>query len=447
MAEIPIRGEEDNAAPMGAALRVLAITEIREMIMDHLDVSALFGIVAAFPPALQTFKKYHRKYFASCLATFSPDWRFIAIALLAVPEEPLSDEGVEQCPRCSDPLNLRQGHFCWKIGIFDEQTHMSSPLYLYLRQYLNIDNSTLPDSISKPVEKLKKLASTVEMVDYLSAAHIWTCVRHPDLGASTVREWGWHRLETSGVDQIKTVLWLFELHCTIFDQRSGYRSVRSQDKFYLMTPLYVRWGLKRVYLDLVRFLALAYEENIVLSFENVYKRRATGFMKIEDLCNEVHNDFLAFVEYQAGLGLPFVVQILRILSDPNRSSNIADLPEQRYKSTSFLYDATDPLPPVPFPPDYSMERRRDRFRSSYWTFEAFELKPCEDGCPGYHLDLALWNNNRKEAEQDRLLTFDRPVFTDGFKPPELGSLDLWHKHRAQWNNFLWSSGLEKLLQY
>ena len=446
--------ENDSVIQISAALRTFAITELREMIMDHLDIPTLFGIVAALPAALQSFQRYHRRYFESTLAPFSPNWRYLAIALLALPEEGLSDEATIPCPRCQC---VQSGHYHffpkpqWENG-----PPAASPLELYLDQYLNSSNNILPESIAKPVEKLKKLASIVEAVEYLSTAPIWTFVASPQCGASSVESIGLVS-ELPEIQQITVALWQFEVYCAIYPQKGGHKPIESQQKFALMingmTALEV---FVRVYLDLIRLLGTAYQDNIILSFEDVYKRRTNALMN--EQCNEegtqqrdsrgkmgidranrqenvqeriaecnegrsenwsdralgieVHDDFLAFVDYHASLGLVFAARILRIISDPNCPSSVEDLPKQRHKSTCFLWHALCPPFNWGSGPDIH----------DYWNFEAFELEPCKDGRSGYHLRIEL-KYIGSNVNGNHLLEFKHLAFSDGFEPSQLGSLE------------------------
>ncbi|KAL8815922.1 MAG: hypothetical protein Q9191_008404, partial [Dirinaria sp. TL-2023a] len=378
MSNKSITDEEGSLVQISATLRTFAITEIREMIMDHLDISSLLELTAALPAALHSFQEYHRRFFASALAKACPTWRYLAIALLALPEQELSDEATEPCPPCECP-QPRNNRFLPELPW--HRVPAASPLELYLDRYLDNDNDTLPDSIVKPLEKLKRLASIVELVEHLSAAPIWNRVAWPQCGASSVTSISWER-ELSEIQQITVALWQFELYCTLYHPKSGPKPIESQRKFIYMIRrnLTEREVFIQVYLDLIRFLGMVYQENIILSFEDVYKRRANGFRNeqcveeggqerdskgkmgidqvdgqafvpgrlteypeswLEDLqgralCVEVHDDFLAFADYHASLGLSFTARILRLVSDPNHLSSVYTLPEQQHKSTSFL---------------------------------------------------------------------------------------------------------------
>lgn len=404
---------------IGASARMMNITEIREMIMRHLDPLSMSNLISVHSGALATFQQYPVRFLNASLCHVPSGF---AITILDALEQQPSEE-VPVPPEALDAL-YQSKRACAMSR--DEYLNAGSGIpETELERFLVQDVRYPPwnlEAVKDPMGKLQQLAQMHDAVETLASSRIWSHVDDPEIGAGLQPNGRWE----SEIDEIRDVLWIYQLYCVIFREtgvtESGealFPSIGLQERFFsymekdLIDENEVLGRLYNVYTDLSSFLGELYEQNYVRSFAGVYKNRPEQEEEVVEkpwkitcpppsVADTTHNHFYRFVEYQMSLGLPFLVDIYRRSLE---TTHWEDLPVQKLWTQSFLSKA-----------------------SSIWFFPgtggSFELTPVEDGKKGYRLELVV-----RSSSDDYKLDFLDPIFTEAeFKPTDMGDLTGWRQN-------------------
>lgn len=402
---------------IGASARMMNITETREMIMRHLDPLSMSHLISVHSGALATFQQYPVKFLNACLCHVPSGF---AITILDALEQQPSEE-VPVPPEVLDALYqskracaMSRDEYLDAWGGLPE-----TELERFLMQDVRYPPWNL-EAVKDPLRKLQQLAQMHDAVETLASSRIWSHVDDPEIGAGLQPNGRWE----SEIDEIRDVLWIYQLYCVIFREtgvtESGealFPSIGLQERFFsymekdLIDDEAVMSRLYSVYEDLSSFLGELYEQKHAWSFAEVYRNRPVQEEVVEQpweitcpppsVTDATRNHFYGFVEYQMSLGLPFLVNIYRRSLEKTRWE---DLPVQKLWTQSFLSKA-----------------------SGIWFFRgtggSFELTPVEDGKKGYRLELVV-----RSSSDDYKLDFLDPIFTEAdFKPTDMGGLTGWRQ--------------------
>lgn len=379
--------------------------EIRNTLMEQSDPATLWAIMSASPDAFRAFKRYPKTFVKATFSSLGYNqvqaWNIIK----ALETKPSEDELSEQTthhngePRTSSTT----------LDYFLEGSHSYSGEALPLDRPLG--------ALGGPMKVLGKLAQIQNAIGILEAAPLWSFKREQfDLNHDNYPllplETGW----------LKSVLWDFQLYCELFSSTNSifprdprvssshhgpFKFLDDMETFNFDGHELVD-NFITVYSDLFRMLQKTYEHRMARNFQVCYvyniddaEWKKTWYGKITGgrgkVKHLVKEDFQSQLEAQMLLGLPFLAEMCQRRSDPGKDGMLPPL--TRFGDAALLAHHPQPW--------------------SCQEYRGFELRPL-NGRSGYKLSLAFEDCPCKPLRQ---VDFDDELFTNGYKPPDLGSIE------------------------
>ena len=386
--------------------------EIRNTVMEQSEPATLFALMAASPDAFRSFMRYPNTFAKASVSSLGHEQSQVRQILEALVTKPSEDELSEHTtyhggePRTTSTT----------LDYFLENAHWTFADPHPLDRCLKV--------LGGPMKVLGKLARVQNAIDVLEAAPIWSFKQeHFDLYHDNYPllplETGW----------LKEVLWDFQLYCALFSSTNSifpsdptashsdgpFKFLYEMEDFnfdgYELVQNFIT-----VYTDLFRMLAKTYEQHMARIFEVCYVRniddakwKKTWWAKVTGgrgkVKHSVKEDFQAQLEAQMLLGLPFLAEVAQKQSNPENGER---LPELTHFSDGAFLAGRQPW--------------------ACQEYKGFELSPLSDGRIGYKLSLVFEDCSCKPLGQ---VDFDEELFTNGYQPPDLGSIEEaqkeWHK--------------------
>lgn len=397
-----------------AAMCVMGIPELRELIMINLDSPSMFNLISAAPAALRTFLRDPRAFVNAAIDQLPNELRYWARASFVITRDRICEDPRERC---------RNPRFCWIHTIcleaWDDIFDICSRSPLYHGRV------ELPHLIEHPIGQLQTLAAVEQAIDTLANSDIWVWVDmvwHPDPLL--------FRGPYSNRDMLKLELWRFEICSALFYRRTS-ETVAScgtiGGPLYIQSRRFVRYlreHLKNediklfdlVLHSLMRFIGRFYEKNLATDFEAAYLEEVSSanphFNPLEVL-RSTRSKYTSFVDYQLSLGITGVARILRSKARKYVSEDGSAAVVHRPQNVYFLLR------------NFFSSRHGRNLVSG--TFEDvccydFELRRLGDGRRGYHLSLKHREYYFDVGYRERRVDFEQVVFPDESNLIHLGGL-------------------------
>ena len=294
---------------------------------------------------------------------------------------------------------------------------------MFIENCLDSDEESIPE-LEGPLNVLARLAKVQKAINILEEAPIWSFRKE----RLNVMDPGSDSRSPKMRGCLRHSLWEIQTFCELFNHtistspsKPMRRHLSGENTF--LRELEIR-GINGheaanfviVYTDLFHILEKPYEQHMAKVFEYIYVANIDdtnwresqyssvvdgGRAKIKHLMMKEMKDRL---DAQMLLGLPSLEKVLHMKSNPATRDTLPGLVGYNEVVLSDLHYHRDWRPQ---------------------EYEAFELSPCNDGSVGYHLSLLFRQCTRSELFRKplRRVDFDFPIFTNGYQPPDLGSIE------------------------
>lgn len=369
--------------------------------MEKCEPATLLALISVSAQPFRDFKQYPKAFMAIVWSKLGYDqmqaWRFL--------------KAVETRPRDTEP-NQEATDSPW----------LSTTLDVFLEYWFPpLQPQSIPE-LDGPLNVLAKLVKVQTAINTLQQAPIWS-FQADDLEYYTA---------SSNEYWLRHALWEIQMFCELFKHTISFvpmdsiRHPSSGRRTFLTAMQNNNFDGHEnvdefvfVYNDLFHLLERTYEQHMGTVFEYSYVANIHDADWQEDPAFELPgggrekvmhfmmNGVRDRLHAQMLLGLPFLAKTYRTLSNPVARDTIPGL-------VGFSDDALS-----------SLHGHRGRRPQEY---VAFELFPCSDGLDGYNLS---WVFQDCTCHPLRRLDFDYRLFTNGYQPPDLGSIEeaeqKWHR--------------------